>query len=188
MGQATPGLPSYISPISSMEYPIYPGKMQHFFCQNNYCIQRHCGMFNLGFIPLGNRFWHQKNGIAMAASCGKNFGLFMAKTCLVVFDSKNCIGSISKCLHVWKCSYHRIMFSLEQSKGTWRVECWKQVLLWEGCLGCSRRSMYWHWVLGNALWRPFIWKKRLSTNSYSISRGLISVFWCHDSTKSLSVV
>lgn len=90
---------------------------------------------------------------------GKTLGLFMAKTCLVVFDSKNFIGSISKCLHVWKHSYHTILFSLEQSKETLRIQCWKQVLLWGCCLGCRRRSMHWHWILGKALWRPLTWKK-----------------------------
>lgn len=133
--------------------------MHHFSCQKNYCIQRHCGTFSLGFIPLGNRFWHQKNGIAMATSCQKNFRSLYGKDVMVVFDSKNCIGSVSKCLHVWKHSYHRILFSLEQSKGIWRLQCWKQVLLWGCCLGCGMTSMYWHWILGNALWRPFTWKK-----------------------------
>lgn len=188
-GPGSPGLLCCISPIRSMEYPIYPGEMHHFSCLKNSCIQKHCGAFNSGLVPLGNRIWHQKNGTAMATSRGKKtLSLFMARTCLVVFDSKNCTGSVSKCLHVWKRSYHRILFSLEQSQGNWRIQCWKQALLWGCCLGCSRRSRDWHWSLGNALWRPFTWKKRLSTNSTSISRGLVSVFWCHDSTKYSPVV
>lgn len=64
----------YMSPVRSVEYPIYPGKIHHFCCQKIYYIQRHCGKFSLGFIPLRNKFWHKKNGIAtVATSCRKSF-------------------------------------------------------------------------------------------------------------------
>lgn len=64
----------------------------------------------------------------METSSGKNFKSFMAKMYLLVFESKNCIGSISKCLHLWKRFYHKILFSLEQPKETIRtlgIQRWK---------------------------------------------------------------
>lgn len=66
------------------------------------CIQSYRRAFDLGFIPLGNRIWHKKNRIAMETSFGKKAKslYFMAEMYLLVFESKNCSGSIEKCLHL----------------------------------------------------------------------------------------
>lgn len=66
-------------------YGLSPLSRKDFSCQKNYCIQRHCGMSSLSFFPLGNRFWHHKNGIAMETSRGKNFSCLYGKDVLGSF-------------------------------------------------------------------------------------------------------